>query len=203
MKPTSWAHLRAIVWHLTLTAEAFLWSIPLKVFVSQLDWLLYEIRIPKLLRKPIFKLWAWYYGCRLNEAEKQPVEEHYTSLHELFTRRLAPGLRSIATKAMVAPVDGSVIQHGILLRVPQHQGDMQREEDEREQAEEEGGFGADYEIDERTPLPGDEAAYDRGAGKRNNLLYVKGIPYRILVSPVTGYMSAGRDLFDTKTLDGI
>lgn len=166
-----------ILWHVGMFIEALLFSIPGRL-IANLWRLFYEIRVPRFLRKPVYDWWARRYGVRLDEAER-PIKE-YASLQEVFTRRLQPGARSTEGHAdMVSPIDGSIIMHGLLLSVPRTSGEEARGEEEGEEA---SGFlhrGQDFKVVERTPPLRDEHAWAMGANVPNNMVWVKGIPYRV------------------------
>ena len=70
--------------------------------------------LPKPVRALVLKSFARKYEIDLAEAE-WPLDQ-YTSLHELFTRKLRPGARSVAAEsnAVVAPSDGVVCDAGVV-----------------------------------------------------------------------------------------
>jgi phosphatidylserine decarboxylase len=71
-----------------------------------------EIPLPRFLRAPGFKLYAYIFGVNLDEVEK-PLEE-YRNLAEFFYRELKPGCRPIDPRpnVVVSPADGKVLQFG-------------------------------------------------------------------------------------------
>lgn len=172
-----WYHVLAILWHVMMTVFAVTVSIPSR-FVANFMHMLYAIPIPALLRPVLYRIWAWRYGARLEEAER-PLEE-YKSHAELFMCKLRQGLRQLSSAAFVSPIDGSIISHGVLLKTPGDEGNQQREEQQAEEAEVGGRMGADFVIQEAKPLQTDSRVeWDRGPRARNNFVFVKGIPYRI------------------------
>jgi len=68
--------------------------------------------VPRVLRRPLFGLFALVYGANLDEAER-PVAE-YGTLQAFFTRRLKPGVRPVVSTGMASPVDGTVLHFGAL-----------------------------------------------------------------------------------------
>ena len=63
------------------------------------------MQIPRVLRLPIYSVFARVTGIDLSEAELSPDE--YASFEELFTRNLKRGLRPIG-EGLVSPVDGTI-----------------------------------------------------------------------------------------------
>lgn len=78
--------------------------------------LLAETRLPKFLRAPLYRLFAWMYGCSLDEV-RDPLES-YASLADFFCRSLKDGARPIASvpEGLVSPVDGRLMTTGIIDR---------------------------------------------------------------------------------------
>lgn len=74
-----------------------------------------EIPLPRPLRVPGFKLYAWIFGVNLDEVEKEDLRE-YANLAEFFYRRLKNGVRPIDGRAgaVVSPADGRVLQFGVV-----------------------------------------------------------------------------------------
>ncbi len=68
-----------------------------------------KVYLPRVTRWPLYTLWSWVVHADLDEAEKPRTE--YTSLSDLFTRTLKPGLRCIGP-GMTSPVDGTVLVYG-------------------------------------------------------------------------------------------
>ena len=50
--------------------------------------------VPVMLRKPLFKLYIWSFGCNMEEAAVRDLT-HYKNLAEFFRRGLKPGVRPI------------------------------------------------------------------------------------------------------------
>jgi len=71
-----------------------------------------EIPLPRVLRAPGFKLYAWFFGVNLEEVA-EPLD-HYRNLAEFFYRQLKPGSRPIDSRSnsVVSPADGKVLQFG-------------------------------------------------------------------------------------------
>jgi phosphatidylserine decarboxylase len=71
-----------------------------------------EIPLPRFLRVPGFKLYAYIFGVNLDEVEKDLTE--YRNLSEFFYRRLKEGVRKIdeRSEVVVSPADGVVLQVG-------------------------------------------------------------------------------------------
>jgi phosphatidylserine decarboxylase len=66
--------------------------------------------VPRVLREPIYGTFAARFGVNVSEAE-QPLSS-YPTFDEFFTRKLKDGVRSMASSAIVSPVDGVVSQFG-------------------------------------------------------------------------------------------
>jgi phosphatidylserine decarboxylase len=73
-----------------------------------------DIPLPGPLREPVLGWIAGRIGMNLGEAE-QPLEA-YGTFHELFVRRLKPGLRPIPldANAVISPVDGCLSTSGVV-----------------------------------------------------------------------------------------
>lgn len=69
-------------------------------------------RAAKLHNAMAVRRFAAAYGLDMSEAER-PLED-YPNIHELFTRRLKPGVRPVDPnpQALVSPVDGSLSERG-------------------------------------------------------------------------------------------
>lgn len=68
--------------------------------------------IPTWLRRPLLGFYVWAFGCKMEEAE-EPDLVAYSSLTELFTRKLKTTARLIAKECqLVSPVDGTVLHIG-------------------------------------------------------------------------------------------
>jgi phosphatidylserine decarboxylase len=81
---------------------------PLRLCLSHCVGWAADRRIPKALRRPIYKLYARCTGADLGEV-RMPLDEH-PSLSAFFVRRLADGARPIADdpRSIASPVDGTV-----------------------------------------------------------------------------------------------
>lgn len=53
-----------------------------------------DIALPVWLRGPVLGLFAWAFGCDLEEAQDGELR-HYRNLGEFFRRALKPGLRPV------------------------------------------------------------------------------------------------------------
>jgi len=69
-----------------------------------------NLPVPRPLRPFVYRAFARVFGARLDEVEL-PLSE-YGSINAFFTRQLKPGLRPVATEAIVSPVDGTVGAYG-------------------------------------------------------------------------------------------
>jgi phosphatidylserine decarboxylase len=69
-----------------------------------------NLPVPRPLRASVYRAFARVFGARLEEVEL-PLAE-YGSINAFFTRQLKPGLRPVATDAIVSPVDGAVGAYG-------------------------------------------------------------------------------------------
>eukprot|EP00899_Mesostigma_viride_P008021 jgi/Mesvir1/1721/Mv21174-RA.1 len=90
---------------------AFLRTLPLRV-TSRWFGAVASMELPLWLRRPVHGGWAWAFDANLDEAEKDVLE--YVSLQDFFTRRLAPGARTIQGQpgTLLSPVDGRVYKVG-------------------------------------------------------------------------------------------
>ncbi|GAB1518300.1 phosphatidylserine decarboxylase family protein [Rhizoctonia solani] len=85
-------------------------ALPLRS-LSRLWGTLNTLELPVWMRPAGFKLYAWIFGCNLDEM-KDPDLTNYASLGEFFYRELADGVRPIANSALVSPADGTVLHFG-------------------------------------------------------------------------------------------
>ncbi|KAA1478737.1 hypothetical protein DENSPDRAFT_886111 [Dentipellis sp. KUC8613] len=60
-----------------------------------------------------FRLYAWTFGCNLDEIEHADLRA-YASLGDFFYRRLRPGARPVDPAALVRPADGTVLHFGTI-----------------------------------------------------------------------------------------
>ncbi|KAF8603760.1 phosphatidylserine decarboxylase [Ceratobasidium sp. AG-I] len=85
-------------------------ALPLRS-LSRLWGTLNTLELPVWMRPVGFKLYAWAFGCNLDEL-REPDLTKYASLGEFFYRELAEGVRPIANAALVSPADGTVLHFG-------------------------------------------------------------------------------------------
>ncbi|KAI7833202.1 phosphatidylserine decarboxylase-domain-containing protein, partial [Kickxella alabastrina] len=90
-------------------------ALPLKA-MSRLFGSFNEIEIPCALRKPLLHVYAWAFGCNLDEM-KDPDLSHYPNLSTFFYRELRDGTRPVDVRsevAVVSPSDGKVLHFGVV-----------------------------------------------------------------------------------------
>jgi phosphatidylserine decarboxylase len=72
--------------------------------------------MPICFRAPLFGLFSWIYGVKINEATRRFSE--YRTFTDFFTRLLKPGIRPIYREtdpySLCAPCDGTVLSKGII-----------------------------------------------------------------------------------------
>ncbi|KAG8744177.1 phosphatidylserine decarboxylase 1 [Ceratobasidium sp. 414] len=85
-------------------------ALPLRS-LSRLWGTLNTLELPVWMRPAGFRLYAWMFGCNLDEL-REPDLTKYASLGEFFYRELAEGVRPIANAALVSPADGTVLHFG-------------------------------------------------------------------------------------------
>ena len=123
-------------WHILSTLSPFLTTsllrrrgqvhilgaLPLRNMSRLWGWL-NSLELPVWFRPIGFTLYAWAFGCNLDEIEPADLRA-YASLGEFFYRRLKPGARPVAAAALVSPADGTVLHFGTIkdLRVEQVKG---------------------------------------------------------------------------------
>lgn len=75
-----------------------------------------DIRLPYPLRRPVLGTFVRLVGIDVSEAERSLTE--YTSVNDIFVRRLTPGARTWPDDpdALASPVDGIVGRHGTIRR---------------------------------------------------------------------------------------
>lgn len=79
--------------------------------ISRIWGFINSIYLPLFLRAHVLTWYAEYFGCNLDEAQKDLLE--YRNLGEFFRRALKPGVRVIdQTSDIVSPADGLVINFG-------------------------------------------------------------------------------------------
>ncbi|CEG46262.1 phosphatidylserine decarboxylase [Plasmopara halstedii] len=71
-------------------------------------------KLPRWMRKPVYKSWATIFKCNLTEM-KYPLQD-YANLGEFFSRPLKEGLRPFVTDPhhLASPVDGAVASVGFV-----------------------------------------------------------------------------------------
>ncbi|KAG9097121.1 phosphatidylserine decarboxylase 1 [Ceratobasidium sp. UAMH 11750] len=85
-------------------------ALPLRS-LSRLWGTLNTLELPIWMRPAGFRLYAWVFGCNLDEL-REPDLTKYASLGEFFYRELAEGVRPIANATLVSPADGTVLHFG-------------------------------------------------------------------------------------------
>ncbi|RXK42424.1 phosphatidylserine decarboxylase [Tremella mesenterica] len=88
-------------------------ALPLRS-LSQLWGYLNSLVLPVWFRPTGFKIYAWIFGCNLEECVPEDLTQ-YASLGEFFYRELKAGVRPIADAPMVSPADGRVLHFGQIL----------------------------------------------------------------------------------------
>ncbi|CDO71720.1 hypothetical protein BN946_scf184920.g4 [Trametes cinnabarina] len=94
-------------WHVHV-----LGALPLRN-LSRLWGYLNSLELPVWFRPYGFRLYAWIFGCNLDEIDP-PDLTHYRSLGEFFYRKLKDGARPIADAVLVSPADGRVLHLGVI-----------------------------------------------------------------------------------------
>ncbi|EPQ61394.1 hypothetical protein GLOTRDRAFT_102911 [Gloeophyllum trabeum ATCC 11539] len=87
-------------------------ALPLKN-LSRLWGYLNSLELPVWFRPFGFRLYAWVFGCNLNEIDPDDLTQ-YASLGEFFYRKLKPGARPVANAPLVSPADGRVLHFGTI-----------------------------------------------------------------------------------------
>lgn len=83
-----------------------------RVFISRTVGKLARLKGPNFLVRPVINWFARRYQISLDDAEKSIHE--YESLNAFFTRKLKPGLRTIADSYFVHPADSVTTQFGLI-----------------------------------------------------------------------------------------
>lgn len=73
-----------------------------------------KLRLPLILREPLFHLYSKLYNCNLNELPDGTTLKSFGSINEFFTRKLPHSCRPIHPADVVSCCDGTIIQHGML-----------------------------------------------------------------------------------------
>ncbi|OLL24267.1 Phosphatidylserine decarboxylase proenzyme 1, mitochondrial [Neolecta irregularis DAH-3] len=86
-------------------------TLPLRS-ISKIWGYINAIDMPVWMRVPGFKLYAWIFGCNLQELA-EPNLGKYKNLADFFYRSLAPDARKIDQRALlVSPSDGTILHFG-------------------------------------------------------------------------------------------
>ncbi|KAI8910974.1 phosphatidylserine decarboxylase-domain-containing protein [Gorgonomyces haynaldii] len=86
-------------------------SLPLR-FISRAWGYFNSIEIPVSLREPLFSLYAYLFGCHLDEMLVEDLKS-YVHLSDFFYRKLKPGARTVSNEsALVSPADGKILHFG-------------------------------------------------------------------------------------------
>ncbi|KAF8879953.1 phosphatidylserine decarboxylase 1 [Infundibulicybe gibba] len=82
-----------------------------------------SLELPVWFRPYGFRLYAWAFGCNLEEIERSDLAS-YASLGDFFYRKLKDGVRPVDNAALVSPADGTMLHFGTIqdLRVEQVKG---------------------------------------------------------------------------------
>jgi len=64
------------------------------------------LEMPMWLRIPVFRVYIWFFRCRLEEAVVSDLQQ-YHSLSELFRRSLKPGIRPVETASELVSSNSS------------------------------------------------------------------------------------------------
>lgn len=96
-------------WHIQL-----MFALPLKA-ISRLWGRFNSLDIPRPLRVPGFRLYAWLFGVNLDEVGEDDLRA-YPNLASFFYRALKPGARPLDPDiaAVLAPSDGRVLHFGVI-----------------------------------------------------------------------------------------
>ncbi|KAM7536136.1 hypothetical protein Aperf_G00000101454 [Anoplocephala perfoliata] len=72
-----------------------------------------RVPLPRVLRGPVVRAYAWIFSARLEEAEFHNDLARYNSLSHFFRRRLVPSARPVDSAAcLTSPADGKIISCG-------------------------------------------------------------------------------------------
>ncbi|KAL1759051.1 phosphatidylserine decarboxylase-domain-containing protein [Schizophyllum commune] len=72
-----------------------------------------SLQLPVWFRPYGFKMYAFAFGCNLDEIDPQELEK-YASLGDFFYRKLKPGARPVDDAILVSPADGTVLHFGTI-----------------------------------------------------------------------------------------
>ncbi|KAI0324349.1 phosphatidylserine decarboxylase [Cubamyces sp. BRFM 1775] len=81
--------------------------------LSRLWGYLNSLELPVWFRPFGFRLYAWIFGCDLDEIDPSDLTQ-YRSLGDFFYRKLKDGARPIADSILVSPADGRVLHFGVI-----------------------------------------------------------------------------------------
>ncbi|CAG8561827.1 5180_t:CDS:2 [Paraglomus occultum] len=98
-------------------------ALPLRAISRLLGRLNNDYDLPVFMRKPVYKLYAWIFGCNMDEVKDDL--KSYRNLGAFFYRELKPGVRTIDEKSiLVSPSDGRVLAFGHIIdgRISQVKG---------------------------------------------------------------------------------
>ncbi|XP_076434682.1 phosphatidylserine decarboxylase proenzyme, mitochondrial-like [Babylonia areolata] len=71
-----------------------------------------DLELPAPLRGPLLGLYAWAFGCDLQEAQEEDLR-HYRNLGEFFRRELKPDARPVNQEHLLtSPSDGKILHFG-------------------------------------------------------------------------------------------
>ncbi|VDD79429.1 unnamed protein product [Mesocestoides corti] len=72
-----------------------------------------QVPLPRFLRGPVMRAYAWIFSVRLEEAEFHNDLARYNSISHFFRRRLIPSARPVdPSSCLTSPADGKVISCG-------------------------------------------------------------------------------------------
>ncbi|TFY66645.1 hypothetical protein EVG20_g4433 [Dentipellis fragilis] len=72
-----------------------------------------SLELPVWFRPYGFRVFAWTFGCNLDEIEHADLRA-YASLGDFFYRRLRPGARPVDPAPLVSPADGTILHFGTI-----------------------------------------------------------------------------------------
>ncbi|CAN9504647.1 unnamed protein product [Ophioblennius macclurei] len=70
------------------------------------------VELPTWLRKPVYSLYIWTFGVKMEEAAVEDLHQ-YRNLGEFFRRRLKPAVRPLCSSScLLSPADGKILHFG-------------------------------------------------------------------------------------------
>ncbi|KAJ2760957.1 phosphatidylserine decarboxylase 1 [Coemansia sp. BCRC 34490] len=162
-------------------------ALPLKA-MSRLFGSFNEIEIPRMLRSPLLRLYAWIFGCNIEEM-KDPDLAHYPNLATFFYRELKDGARPVDVdekSIVVSPSDGKILHFGIVEQreVEQVKGltysldaFFGKADDEFTAADGSEGSGQDRIAD--STIDDAQNSHSHNAAAEDEFAVVNGIPYTL------------------------